>query len=275
VRRRGIVLFGAALAAVLPAAAHAAPLATHATARPPSIGIGEPFTYIVEVQIDPRLVDPSTVTIVADAGPFAALGDRLVTRSGTTLRVEQRFTCLDAGCVPRRAASAVAIPPAYARGRLRAGGRAQAAASPLTVSVVSRVPESAVQAGRAPYRLQTRLPAASGATQRLAVGAGLVAALFTLLCLAFAVLATIRRPRAAPMGPREDPLARALRLLRESAARGVPDRRRAADLVARIVRARGARPLADEATRVAWSPEQPEPETATSLANQAEAGARR
>ena len=208
--------------------------------------------------------------------PFAALGDQLVTRTERAIRVEQRLTCLDAGCVPHRGARAVALPPAYARGRRRAGGRAQVAASPVTVSVVPRVPESALQAGRAPYRLETALPPASGAARRLAVGAGLAAALFVLFGLALAAHATTRRrPRAAPMRPREDPLDRALRLLRESAARGASDRRRAADLVARVVRARGARSLADEATRVAWSPEPPESQTATSLAEQAEAGVSR
>jgi hypothetical protein len=48
----------------------------------------------------------------------------------------------------------------------------------------------------------------------------------------------------------------------------VPDRRRAADLLARTVDDSG---IGREATSVAWSPHEPEPEEATALAGRAEA----
>jgi hypothetical protein len=91
-----------------------------------------------------------------------------------------------------------------------------------------------------------------------------------LASLGLALFAARRPRRAVPTPPAEEPLVRALRLLRESASRSAPDRRRAADLLARVARTRGAPPLADEATRFAWSPEQPQPGAATALADEAD-----
>jgi hypothetical protein len=86
---------------------------------------------------------------------------------------------------------------------------------------------------------------------------------------------SIAAVRAAPPPYRQQTeLARALRLLRESATRPAPDRRRAADLVSRVVGAEGARPLANDAARFAWSAISPEPADAVGLAERAEGGAR-
>jgi hypothetical protein len=255
--------------------AHAAPLAIRATAQPASVGVGDVFTYVVEVRVDPKLVDPAGVRIVADSGPFAPLGPAVRSthgRSGDTLvRLTERFACLDLACAPRNGVRAVTVPAARVRARLRGGGLADSVAAQLTVSVVPRVPAAAVRAERAPYRRQTALPPPGSAPGRLAGGAGAVALLLAAVCLVL-VVAALRAGRAAAFPRRdEEPLARAVRLLRESALRSVADRRRAADLLARVARARNARPLADDATRVAWSPEGPElASAATTLADRAE-----
>ena len=70
---------------------------------------------------------------------------------------------------------------------------------------------------------------------------------------------------AAPGG-----LAHALRLLRESARRPVPDRRRAADYVARAAARRGSDSAAD-AIRLAWSAPDPQPPEVAALADRVEA----
>ena len=59
------------------------------------------------------------------------------------------------------------------------------------------------------------------------------------------------RGRSAVAG--DDPLARAIRLLRESAGRPEADRRRAADLLARSAADRDHSPLAADAMRIAWA----------------------
>jgi hypothetical protein len=79
----------------------------------------------------------------------------------------------------------------------------------------------------------------------------------------------LRRARAE-RAPTIDPLARAIRLLRESSARATPDRRRAAGLVARLLGERKVKPLSDNAGAVAWSATPPSPTAAEALAREVE-----
>jgi hypothetical protein len=95
------------------------------------------------------------------------------------------------------------------------------------------------------------LPPVAG---RLPLGAAAVGAFAAAAVLALAAIAllagALRRPTRLAAGAAGLPgLEVALRLLRQSAARPVPDRRRAADLVGRLVRGG----CAADAERVAWS----------------------
>ena len=63
-----------------------------------------------------------------------------------------------------------------------------------------------------------------------------------------------------------DALVRAVRLVRESAGRPEPDRRRAADLLARVAGTRDRSGLAAEARRIAWAPPDPTADTVEELA---------
>ena len=258
----------------VPGAARAAPLSVHATTQPSAVGIGDAFTYVVDVRVDPALVDARSVTVVADGGPFAPLGDQVVSRSSTSVHLEQRLACLDSSCVPRGARRTVTVPPARARvscaaaeGRRRSERRSPSRSShgcrpmrcaPAAPATASRRHSHRRTTGRAgsqsPRALRRRCSSLRAwGSPRPRRGAGDV---------------RLRRGRrgaagaCAPAPPRIG-LARA------------PDRRRAADLLARVARTRGAPPLADEATRVAWSPEQPQPATATALADKADDGAGR
>jgi hypothetical protein len=82
----------------------------------------------------------------------------------------------------------------------------------------------------------------------------------------------VRRPDALLLQGRvAGGLERALRLLRESAGRPAPDRRRAADYAGRAAAAeRGGAQLSDDASRVAWSPPDPEPTDVGALAERIE-----
>ena len=264
------------LGAAVPGAARAAPLSVHATTQPSAVGIGDAFTYVIDVRVDPALVDARSVTVVADGGPFAPLGDQIVSRSSTSVRLEQRLACLGLVLRPARRQAhgdPAAGPRARSAARRRKGGGGRSAAHRRG---------RRAGAGRRGARRRAPPTASRRHSHRrtrgragVAISAGTAAALLVVASLGLAAVATRRRRRAAPPWAAEEPLARALRLLRESASRGAPDRRRAADLLARVARTRGAPPLADEATRVAWSPEQPQPATATALADKADKGAGR
>ena len=161
----------------------------------------------------------------ADPGPFERLSDG-------------RLACLSDGCADR----VVSV-----------GG--------VTVRVLPRVTAKAVAARKPAYRAPTALPAQSGGG---VTGDLLLAAAAVLLALVAAALAAVelaRRRRPAPV----DRLRRALRLVRESAARAPVDRRRALDHLAATL---GDLPPAERATRLAWSRPEPDPEPTLSLADE-------
>jgi hypothetical protein len=134
------------------------------------------------------------------------------------------------------------------------------------------VPASAVAASRAAYRRQVDVPPPSTTVSPGLAAAFLAAAAILLAALA-ALLAWrgVRRERTLPVRERlAGGLERALRLLRESAGRPVPDRRRAADYAGRAAAARGGAQVAGEASRVAWAPPDPEPADIGALAERIE-----
>ena len=249
--RRALCVVGAALALV-PSASAA--VTVRATASPAAVSFGDPFTYVVEAR-----GDVSSARVVADTGPFATLAPGRTERSDGVVRVTQTLACLDLACAPGREPLRVTLPAA------RVGS---VEAAPVTVSVAPRVPAAAVAASTPAFRRQTDLP---GPTTRVSAGAltaglGAVALVLTLAAALLLALPLLRQ--RAPVAAAVDPLARALRLLRESASRQAPDRRRAADLLSRTV---DDTAIGSDATAVAWSPHEPEPEEATALAGRAEA----
>jgi hypothetical protein len=147
-----------------------------------------------------------------------------------------------------------------------------AVATAAAITLVPRVPASAVAARRAVYRREVSVPPPS-----TPLSPGLAAALFAvgavvLLALAFFLAwVGVRRPAALPArGLFAGGLEHALRLLRESAGRPVPDRRRAADYAGRAAAALGGAHVADEASQVAWAPPDPEPAAVGALAERIE-----
>jgi hypothetical protein len=258
---RALAVLLAALA-FAPAASAAEALAVRAEVAPATVGFGDPFTYSVEVRGGDAA---GSVRIVADTGPFATLAPARTERDGNVVRLVQTLACLDLDCAPQRTARRVELPRARAIGP----GGSTGAAVAVSVSVAPRVPAAAVAAPRANYRIPDELPAATTRVAPGALEAGLwvAAALLAAAALAVVALPLLRRQRGPTRRGRERALARALRLLRESAARAAPDRRRAADLVARTL---DDDALAGEATRVAWSKREPVPDDARELAGRVE-----
>jgi hypothetical protein len=252
--------------------AQAAPITVHADAEPATVGIGDPIDYVVVARLPADAVEPSSVRIFGDAGPLAPIGPTRTTRrvegSMVVVTLEQRLACLDLACTPGEGMHPVRLPAPRVVAELAGGGEARGRADPVTIVVEPRVDGADVRAAAPPYRQETALPAADRRAGRLVEPLMVATAACALMALAFAVLAV--RPRSTGHRAGEAELARAVRLLRESAARPASDRRRAADLVSRVVGSTGARSIADDASELAWSASAPEPEDAVALADRAE-----
>jgi hypothetical protein len=260
----GVVVLALATAAVGMAAT---PTVT-ATADPANPLFGDAFTYVVVVKTPSG--DAGRTRIVDDVGPFARVGPTRTTHSVsngvTTTTVTETLACLSTGCM---STSPDGRPVALPRARAVLDGAA-AEALPVTVRIGTRVPASEVTASEPPFRRPHEIPAVSypispGMLEAaLAVAGGLLPAA---AALGLAVPIVRRRRQAAREPAAGDPVARAVRLLRESTVRDATDRRRAAGLASRVV----DRPdLSLEAATVAWSRPAPGPPDAASLADRVE-----
>jgi hypothetical protein len=258
---RALALGLVVLAAAAPAHA-ATTVSLHATVAPASIGLGDRFVYTVEARATGG--SSPSLRVFADTGPFVVVSGPRASRSGDGLRVTQTLQCVDRGCVPNTGPRRVFLPPPRAT-----LGATSVKGSPAAVVLVPRVPEKVVGSSRAAYLRQT---AVMPPTARLPLGAAAAGAIVLAILAGLGAIALVgselRRRGAGrrELARRAGGLQLALQLLRESARRPVPDRRRAADLVAREAGT-------VDATRVAWSRHDPRPQDVEELARQIEAAA--
>jgi hypothetical protein len=235
-------------------------MAVTATVSPARVGLGDPFTLTVDAAVPHGA---GSVQLLASPGPFEQVAAPRVSHAGGHVRLVETLVCVGRGCAPDATPRRVALPAPHAT----IGGTTVTGAAPV-VTVVPRVPAAAVSASRAQFRQPTAIPAP---TAPFGVAAATAIVLAVLLAAAAAwLVAGSRRKRPAPAGPPEPAgLPLALRLLRESARRAAPDRRRAADLVSRLAPPNAA----DDATRLAWAPPEPQPPEVERLADRIEQGA--
>jgi hypothetical protein len=267
-RAGAVALLAASGLATTAASAAAAPVTMRAEVAPRSVSFGDAFTYVVEARVDGGQIDPDAVEVIADTGAFTSLGSTASRSRGrgglVVLRLSQRLACLGAGCVPSDGARTVRLPPPSVF-----TGPTEIRGVPPTVEVTPRVPAAAVRARNAEFRRQTEIPARGTPVSADVLEVVLWVAAGTLVVLA-AALCALELRRRTRQARAADRMARALRLLRESALRPADDRRRAADLVARELAARGATPLSGDATELAWSPREPGVSEARSFADDVE-----
>jgi hypothetical protein len=128
-----------------------------------------------------------------------------------------------------------------------------------TIRVLPRVTPTQVAARKPAYRAPTTVAPAAGGNR----ADELLFAAAALLAFGAAALVAIelRDRRRLPV----DRLLRALRLVRESAERDPPDRRRALDHLAATL---GDAPPAERATLLAWSRPEPDPEPTLAVADE-------
>ncbi len=234
----------------------------HLAALVAALSLAPPASALTLSAMPARVSFGDAVVVTATAqgpidlqlGSWTALSaPETVIRDGVTT-VSQRVVCLAEACVPNAAERFVQLPTASAGGT-RTSAR---------ILVAARVAPEAVAAAKALYRRD-----ASVAPSR---SHGALVAVFSLAAVALVVLAALavvpgRRREEASKRASQDALERALRLLRESAGRPAPDRRRAADLVGRL-----APGIAGAARDLAWARRDPRIEDVEQLAGRVEGG---
>lgn len=255
-----LLVAAAAAALVAPGVATAAVL--RAAVAPTSPAFGDAFSYVVEA----RGEGVAGLRIDADTSPFVELAAPRIARKGDVLRVVFRLACVEHMCLPLDGPREVVLGPA----RALVGAVVVARAEEVRVVVRPRVTAAAVRAGRPVYLAPRSLPKLTTTVEPSRL-AKILAACALLLVAAAATIALRRRPAPAAA----DDLERAIRLAREAAGRQPPDRRRAADLLARILRARADGVLARDAVEVAWARPEPSPAGMQALADSAEGGRER
>jgi hypothetical protein len=242
---------------------------------------GDTVRAQVDLSLDLRHVDPSTVKVRAAFDPWRRVQPVEVeqTDAGSSARIRMTYVlrCLKQPCVPERDTLPFEFKPALVEFHNRAGGSGALRAAFPRLTVHTRFSPGDL-ANAAPWRLDvTNVPEPSyrtspGLLLALLIGGSLI------LLAGGGALAYVGWPRRhvepAPEPEPEPeilatPLEQALELLEDAArANGAADQRRSLELVAEVLGERGEEDgLAEAARALAWSPTAPGPEKTKSLAS--------
>ena len=222
------------------------PLLVRAQLTPSAVEFGDEVVARVVAVVDTREVDVRRLVVSDDLGPLTELGatTRTVTRRGSLATVVEStpVACLVQRCVSDAGEVRLTLPAV----RVTAPGRAVDAHFPaLTIRGRATSSDTSLRADASPPAVTYRI-----STSTLGLVLDIVAALLAAAGVALAgreVARVAGRRRHAP-----DPLARALVLVREAEGRPPPDRRRALELLDRVLHGSRA-----EVSELAWS--KPEP----------------
>lgn len=231
-----------------------------------AVDFGDPVTATVTVTAP----GDAAIHIGQDLAPLTQLGTPRITRvtqgGSQTVTYAARGTCLDDRCVATSNVKRIALRPAT----VTVGGRKTTAPWPV-LKVQRRVAASDAAKTQPPLRSDTTPPPVMFRVSpaRLATALDAVAALLAAagVLLAGATAAAAYRRRHAP-----EPLTgleRALALARDAEHRPERDRRRALELLARLLGPRDPT-LADEAEQLAWSEPAPTPVALAELVTEVE-----
>jgi len=262
------------------------PVTAEATLSPRNVLFGDTLTARVDVEVDRSRVIPGSVRIKSEFAPWSLVDAPVRARrdvgGATVIRTTYVLRCVISPCVPPRETAPLEFNPAHITYRVQKGNKPDSVDARWPVLVVhSRIVRSDFdrQASlTSPWKADVvSMPAVSyrvspGVVRGLALGAG------ALLALAGVVLGFLAIPERAPAPepepepapepePSLPPLEHALVLLEADArANGAADQRRALELVAEEMQARGDVPLARRARGMAWSEDVPAVEDTRGLA---------
>jgi hypothetical protein len=274
---RRLAAVGLVAAAAAPTAAAAAPITARTSLRPGAPLLGDRVSATAAVEVDDASIDPGRVRVVAGFAPLDVLAGPAVERrssgGSTVLRFRWEVACLSTDCAPGGKARRVTLPPLHVTAARRDGSTAAAVIRWPALSIGGRVTAKEAAAPVPPFRLETDLPPPTyraspstlegvldGVTAALALGA---------LVLVAIELARHRRRREERRLAALSPLERALLLAREAERREPADRRRALNLLARVLGGPGSG-LGGTASELAWSPPEPSPEQIEAVVVEAE-----
>lgn len=266
------LLLVALLAGVLAPAAAAAPLTARGSFADATVQFGDVIHTRITVVVDGS-VRAGSVRVVDDPAPLTTVTPARTARVGDVIEVTRDAICLSSPCVSDTGSATPKLAAASVSAKLKDGRTVQVVVHWPQLTVRGRVTGGDLARSQPPFRASLLPPAP---TYRTAPGtlAWLFDVLAIVLGLAVAalVLVQVRRwMRARGRPATADELDRALRLAREAEGRSPPDRRRAAGLLARLLGQRNAA-LAANASDLAWSEPQPQPEALESLVGQVEQG---
>jgi hypothetical protein len=292
--RRAAVVAGLVLVAVAAAAGTAflllrddggeetgiRPVRARASLSDRIVVFGDTVRAQVDVALDNRHVDPSSVRVRVGFDPWRRVEAPQLTRTdaGSTSRLRMTYVlrCLKQPCVPERETLPFEFEPALVEFHNRAGGQGALRAPFPVLTVHTRIQPNDL-ANAAPWRLDvTDVPEPSYRTSPNLLLALLIGGSFVLLAAAGALAYAGWPRRHVEEVPEPEPepellptpLEQALELLEDAArANGAADQRRSLELVAEVLAERGEEDgLAEAARALAWSPTAPGPDKTKSLA---------
>ncbi len=248
--------------------------------EPASHLFGDPVTASVEIVVDPKRVQPSSIRVRTSFEPYRLTAplriERRETRGLVSLRYVYRLLCLRAPCRPRPGRvkefrfGPVQLVFVRANGTLRELSRTW---FPLTVA--SRLlPDTALRA-QVVARAQP-FPSVDYRARPIRLARGLYAlaallALAGLLLLGRALAPLVRNALAQRRLVRLRPIERELALLRVGVARDQPElQRKALDSLALALGGNGTDDLAGSARQLAWSDRTLDSSAALELASEVE-----
>jgi hypothetical protein len=239
--------------------------ALHAVAslQPAAVLFGDPVTADVEVDYDPRAVEPSSIRVQPDFVPYVASVAPVVQNIHTgAVRFRYSLLCVTDGCLPTKSSRILQLHAVTVTG-LAGTQRLTATAQWPVLRISSRL-AAADLGGSVRFRHPTVPPPLEYRVAPGAFAGGLIAA--AALCALLAA-ALVGRELARRSGRAQllTPLELAIAYVRDSTGRTDPDRRRALALLAAAVDGE----LATAAAETAWSKPPPTPAGATELADRA------
>ena len=256
----------------VPAIAPTAPITLRATFDPSSVEFGDRMTAEVVIEMDRADVRPATLRFTDGLAPLTQLGptrtSRLVRGDLELLIASVPVACVTQPCVARSSVTTLAFPPVRASVSTRSGRLESISSRWPDLDVRGRVLASDLAPAQPPFAADTSpvAPAYRIAPATLATLLDALAVVCVLGAVALgawqAVLFARRRPAR-----RVGALERALRLAREAESLPPPARRRALELLARLL---GRDELSSLASELAWSEPQPQPSDVEALVSEIE-----
>ena len=256
----------------VPAIAPPATIAVHAQFDPATPEFGDRIDAKIVIALNTRTVRAPTLRYSYGLAPLTQLGrsqtSRFVSGDLELVTVVTPVTCVTAPCVAHKGVTTLTFPAVRATVARTSGARQSVSTRWPALPIRSRVLASDLASSSPKFQGSALPPAPSYSVgpSTLATWLDVLAALCAIGAVGLAAWQAIVIIRRRP-ARRVDELERALRLTREAESQPVPHRRRALELLARLL---GRDGLSSTASDLAWSEHTPEPDELEALVSEIE-----